>query len=187
MQIHQAIFHIKKVIPLEDCKKMIYYMDKHCKTKAEVMGRNNQPQTDTKTRDVLSHWLNPNDYGAPPYYKIVEDAIKEAMSKYSKHIKFLGRLHLHEVNLLKYEVGNFYIKHVDQSSAMNRTISIIININEEYEGGDVVFFNPLNDQPYSKPDLKTGDMILFPSNFLYPHQVTPITKGLRYSIVTWLT
>tara|TARA_Y100000004_G_C8955506_1_gene430598 strand:+ start:3901 stop:4464 length:564 start_codon:yes stop_codon:yes gene_type:complete len=187
MQIHQAIFHIKKVIPLADCKKMISYMDKHCKTKAEVMSKHGKPITETKTRNVLSHWLNPNDYGAPPYFKIVENAVKEGMMKFSKHIKFLGRLHLHEVNLLKYEKGHFYIKHVDHAAVLNRTISIIINLNEKYQGGDVVFFNPFNDQPYSKPDLKAGDMILFPSNFLYPHQVTTITKGCRYSIVTWLT
>ena len=187
MLIHQAIFHIEKVISSKDCKKMILYMNKHCKTKAEVMHKSGRPETDTKTRDVLSYWLNPDDYDAPPYYKIVEDAIKEAMIKYSKHIKFLGRLHLNEINLLKYEKGNFYVKHVDQSTTLNRTISVIINLNEEYEGGDVVFYNPLTDRPYSKPNLKSGDIILFPTNFLYPHQVTPITKGIRYSIVSWLT
>ena len=187
MLVQEAIFKIEKIITEDNCKKLISYMDKHCKTKAEVMGKNNQPQTDTKTRDVLSHWLNPNDYGAPPYYKIVEDAVIKAMSKYSKHIKFLGRLHLHEINLLKYEKGNFYIKHVDASSSLNRTISIIINLNEDYEGGDVLFFNPMTQMVYSKADLKTGDMILFPSNFLYPHQVNEVTKGFRYSVVTWLT
>ena len=187
MLVQQAILKIEQVISKENCKKMISYMDKNCKTKAEVMSRGGKAETDTKTRDVLSHWLNPNDYGAPPYYKIVEDAIKEAMIKYSKHIKFLGRLHLHEINLLKYEKGNFYIKHVDQSSSLNRTLSIIINLNEEYEGGDVLFFNPVTGMIYSKADLKAGDIILFPSNFLYPHQVTPITKGVRYSIVSWLT
>ena len=68
MQIHQAIFHIEKCLSEHNCKKMISYMDEKCKTKAEVMGRNNKPQTDTKIRDVLSHWLNNDDYGAPPYY-----------------------------------------------------------------------------------------------------------------------
>ena len=169
MLVQQAIFKIEKIITKDNCKKMISYMDKHCKTKAEVIGKNNQPQTDTKTRDVLSH------------------SVKEAITKYSKIIKFLGRLHLHEINLLKYEKGNFYIKHVDASSSLNRTISIIINLNEDYEGGDVLFFNPMTQMVYSKADLKAGDMILFPSNFLYPHRVTTITKGCRYSIVTWLS
>jgi len=89
MQIHQALFHIKKVISLKDCKKMISYMDKHCKTKAEVMSKHGKPITETKTRNVLSHWLNPNDYGAPPYFKIVENAVKEAMLEFSKHFKYV--------------------------------------------------------------------------------------------------
>ena len=30
-----------------------------------------------------------------------------------------------------------------------------------------------------------GDIIIFPANFMYPHRITPITSGVRYSIVTW--
>ena len=31
----------------------------------------------------------------------------------------------------------------------------------------------------------TGDVIIFPSNFLYPHSVAPIMMGTRYAIVNW--
>ena len=34
--------------------------------------------------------------------------------------------------------------------------------------------------------LKKGDVLVFPSNFLYPHKVEPVTKGLRYSIISWV-
>ena len=187
MLLQQAIFKLEQIISQEDCKKMISYMDEKCKVKAEVMGKNNKPQTDTKIRDVLSHWLNNDDYGAPPYYKIVENGIRKGVQKYLQQFKFMGNLHLNEMNLLKYQKDNFYLKHVDASNTLNRTLSIIININEENEGGDLIFFNPYTDQAYSKPTLKTGDMVIFPSNFLYPHQVMPVTKGERYSIVSWLT
>ena len=73
-------------------------MDEKCKTKAEVMGRNNKPQTDTKIRDVLSHWLNNDDYGAPQYYKIVENGIRKGVQKYLQQFKFMGNLHLNEIN-----------------------------------------------------------------------------------------
>ena len=33
--------------------------------------------------------------------------------------------------------------------------------------------------------LKQGDILLFPSNFMFPHQVKTIEKGTRYSFVTW--
>ena len=32
---------------------------------------------------------------------------------------------------------------------------------------------------------KSNRMIVWPSNFLYPHAVKPVTEGIRYSIVSW--
>jgi predicted 2-oxoglutarate/Fe(II)-dependent dioxygenase YbiX len=28
-------------------------------------------------------------------------------------------------------------------------------------------------------------MLIWPSNFLYPHKVNPVKKGIRYSMVCW--
>ena len=33
--------------------------------------------------------------------------------------------------------------------------------------------------------LKQGDVLLFPSTFLYRHCITEVTKGTRFSGVTW--
>lgn len=30
------------------------------------------------------------------------------------------------------------------------------------------------------------DIIIFPGVFLYPHKITPITKGTRHSFVSWV-
>jgi len=46
------------------------------------------------------------------------------------------------------------------------------------EGGDFILCG-------EKVDLKQGDCVIFPSVFLYPHEVTPVTKGSRYSWVLW--
>ena len=37
-----------------------------------------------------------------------------------------------------------------------------------------------------KYDLTKGDIIVFPSNFMYPHKVEPVTKGTRYSYISWI-
>ena len=37
-----------------------------------------------------------------------------------------------------------------------------------------------------KIDTKKGDLLIFPSNFLYPHRIAPVTKGARYSYVSWV-
>ena len=34
--------------------------------------------------------------------------------------------------------------------------------------------------------LKTGDILIFPSNFMYPHRVEPVKKGTRFSFVSWV-
>ena len=60
------------------------------------------------------------------------------------------------------------------------TLSIIGILNDDYEGGELIMFED------KKIDTKTGDLIIFPSNFLYPHEITPVTKGVRYSYVSWV-
>ena len=58
-------------------------------------------------------------------------------------------------------------------------LSIIGILNDDYEGGELIMFED------EKIDTKKGDLLIFPSNFLYPHEVTPVTKGVRYSYVSW--
>lgn len=58
-------------------------------------------------------------------------------------------------------------------------LSILALLNDDFEGGDFLIFDG------KKLKLTAGDVIVFPSNFLYPHAVTTITKGTRYSCVAW--
>ena len=56
--------------------------------------------------------------------------------------------------------------------------SIIGLLNEDYEGGELIMLD-------EKIKLNAGDLVIFPSNFLYPHKISPVTKGVRYSYVSW--
>ena len=58
-------------------------------------------------------------------------------------------------------------------------LSFILNLNDDYEGADLYFW----DNHIVK--LGKGDIIMWPSNFLYPHGVTEAISGKRYSGVTW--
>ena len=82
--------------------------------------------------------------------------------------------------LLRYEVGGYYKEHIDFHSTLVRTLSCSLNLNDDYEGGEFSFFDNT-----SKYTLGKGDALLFPSNFMYPHEVTECTKGTRYSFVSW--
>ena len=41
------------------------------------------------------------------------------------------------------------------------------------------------DETY-KPEIKQGSAIVFPSNFMFDHEVKKVTKGNRYSVMTWI-
>jgi predicted 2-oxoglutarate/Fe(II)-dependent dioxygenase YbiX len=82
--------------------------------------------------------------------------------------------------LLKYPEGCFYTEHTDSFKARPRAVSCSFILNDDFEGGEFAFFD--RELKYK---LAKGDAIMFPSNFMYPHEVLPVTKGTRYSIVTW--
>lgn len=86
-------------------------------------------------------------------------------------------------DLLRYTEGGFYKQHVDNGKKTKlRALSMSINLNDDYDGGEFAFFNReiiIRTKP--------GSAILFPSNFMYPHEIMPVTKGTRYSIITWFT
>jgi len=82
--------------------------------------------------------------------------------------------------LLRYFTGNFYKEHTDSFKDRPRTLTCSLMLNDNYIGGDFSFFNDTINYKLNK-----GDAILFPSNFMFPHAVKPIVKGVRYSVVTW--
>ena len=59
------------------------------------------------------------------------------------------------------------------------TLSILGSLNDDYEGGELIFWES------HKIELKAGSIMIFPSNFMYPHKVVEVTKGTRYSYVSW--
>jgi hypothetical protein len=58
-------------------------------------------------------------------------------------------------------------------------LSIVAVLNDDYEGGEFIMFDDYEIK------FKAGDLIVFPSVFLYPHLVKPVKKGVRYSFVSW--
>jgi PKHD-type hydroxylase len=78
-----------------------------------------------------------------------------------------------------------YGKHVDRGMNMSvRKLSISVQLTnpEEYEGGELYLYD---DDKGTLMDKTQGTLILFPSYVL--HEVIPVTKGERNSLVTWVT
>ena len=97
-----------------------------------------------------------------------------------------------DYQITKYEEGDFYGVHVDSLGThdsrridpslpnlhnKSRKMSMSLLLNDTYDGGDLNLFSV---QPIRK---ETGTMVFFPS--FVPHEVTPVIKGTRYSLVMW--
>lgn len=78
-----------------------------------------------------------------------------------------------------WHTDGFFGKQGLGKEGLHRKLSMSLLLNDDFEGGD---FEINTDSP-SKIELKKGRAIFFPSFFL--HQVTPVTKGIRKSIVIW--
>ena len=74
-----------------------------------------------------------------------------------------------------------YKEHTDNSDTSPRVLSCSLILNDDYEGGNFAFFGG----EYIVPK-KAGSAVVFPSNFCFPHAVTPVTKGNRHAVITWI-
>ncbi len=112
------------------------------------------------------------------------DTFSKYVQKYLSNFSQDLTVQLNDIQVLKYNVGGHYKLHVDNGTTIPRTISLIFIVNDGYEGGNLVFSNPERTKEITA-ETKKNSLIIWPSNFLYPHKVTPVTSGVRYSVVAW--
>jgi len=127
-------------------------------------------------------WLHHDDKSAWVYDKIRDLSIQANNSiwKFNLHT-ILDSIQYTEY----YEDGGHYGWHTDigPGSISHRKISVTIQLSDpsEYEGGD---FDLWCGGEFMTAPKKKGSVILFPSFTM--HRVTPVTKGVRRSLVLWV-
>jgi len=85
----------------------------------------------------------------------------------------------HTMHLLRYDKTGHLPAHQDQGIS-TRVLSVLLYLNDDYEGGEIEF---KHSNIKIKPE--PGSVLFFPSNFLYVHEVYPVTKGPRYALPNW--
>lgn len=109
------------------------------------------------------------------------DAKLQAVKHYSKSFN-IGELRYWEaMNFVKYGPDQHFMEHHDNGYSYNCVVSLVAYPNDDYEGGELYFrLQGLNIKA------RAGDLFIFPSNYMYPHQAKPVVSGTKYSIVTML-
>ena len=178
---------IDDVVPADFCDDIIdLYKDSPLWQTATVVGEN-ENIIDASIRNVDKINLSQNDEVDNDYEQIRQKidsdlftCVQKALHTYSE---MMPRLVIKEdtgYELLRYKPGQFYREHTDDFPGIPRIVSCSLMLNDDYEGGEFAFFNgTVRYVP------KKGSALMFPSCFLYPHEIMPVTKGTRHSIVTW--
>ena len=188
----KQIMRFPEAIKLETVSVLIRYMKKVQFQNAGV-GLGTEENINQKIRNVTRFCLAPleGDFTQSHWANFINYTITGHMNKYiqEKELKeFVGTINsCNQIEFLKYEKGNFYKPHVDGGDGFNRTFSAILFLNNDYEGGELCFKNIQADKEEKDIIIKgsPGDLVIWPSNFLFPHGVKPVKKGKRYTVVAW--
>ena len=93
-------------------------------------------------------------------------------------------------SVLKYVPGGKYNAHADSEywdmqqqrwvRSMDRDFSVLLYVNDGYEGGTLYFHNfGLRIKP------RRGMLVAFPSDHRFMHSAEPLISGTRYAVVAW--
>jgi len=99
------------------------------------------------------------------------------------HYKYnITGIYHNRIQAHRYDIDDTYNPHSDfhnynDYSTLKLTSIVFLNDHTEYEGGEFMLF----DGTIIKPEV--GKLIIHPA--FTGHEVTPITKGARYSCVCW--
>jgi len=177
----EYILDVKKLIPQTFCKKIISYFDSDYEDARTVGG------VSKDTRNCVSrNILETKTFGE----KICLNAVQEKIFECVQHYKNKHDIHIEKISqldILKYEKNDHqagYKFHQDFGPTVTeRHLSISVCLNNEYEGGEFVFDLPSGNHVVPQ---NIGDAVIFPSNFMFSHQVNKITKGTRYALIGWV-
>lgn len=182
----------RNAISEEDCKKIIDLLEAEISLgKRGISWHGATVNGETRTsharncydlkfkRDHVGKYIADSD-ALKECYDLVDVGLNKSLRHYESVWNF--NINYKEAfNFVKYLPGEFFKIHADHGPYYTCTVSAVVYLNDDYEGGEIEF--PRHNFKL-KP--KAGDIILFPSNFVYEHASLDISSGQKYSVVVMM-
>lgn len=183
--IKDYVFRINNFLENEVCDQLVNDLKNenwllHSYTNAAA---NNQVSYDTDLSVISSESVSNNDN-----VKLVNERIWSALKQYIDFLNMpwnAGWTGYTYARFNKYSATKEMRLHCDHIHSMFDgerkgvpILTVLGSLNDEYEGGEFILWDEVWEIP-------KGSLLIFPSNFLYPHKVNPVKSGVRYSYVSW--
>ena len=197
-------------IKKSECEKLIKEFDTSNSidaTTGNYQGINNLYPEEIEEMKKQDNWdfekKQPKDIGVPDdsirrtklnwfpvnhqYNKILSDYVLKA----NKIMYHYNVTKFTPCQFARYDIGDFYDYHQDSGHNIveyekeTRKLSMTVNLSEPdtYEGGEFYFYNGNKEE--IEPEIQQqGSILVFDSRMW--HRVAPVTKGVRYSLVSWI-
>ena len=183
INLTDLIYHIPAFLTPKQCKQLI---DEREKRDGESMTEHcYEASTGIDTQSTFEQVvLLPNT----PTFNLVHRSMEALINQYHDYLDAFNcfsvryrdaLLYPHMYRLMRYKKGQKLHAHTDNSLYVAG--SCTFNLNDEYEGGEFKFFRGKH-----KVKLGRGDVMIFPADYFWVHEVSPITQGVRYSVNTFL-
>ena len=164
------------LVPKHICDSLIEIHDKDEQWKQHTWyspSDNKQESKHSKELDVL---YNKN-------LKVLDQYLGKALTNYYEETGLRNLVtYYSNVRLNKYKTGTVMSEHFDLIRRNQQdgipVLTFLGLLNDNFEGGQFVLRQ-------KDMDFKQGDIMVFPSTFIYPHFVREVLKGTRYSFVAW--
>jgi Golgi nucleoside diphosphatase len=146
-------------------------------------------QINTNIRKVDLHQLfnNSKSLTNVHWHNFFQTTFHKCLQKYASETNVQLEVSKYwDLSVLRYNKTGFYTPHFDHSVKNVRTLSLIYLINDDYEGGELKFHGIDRKEVIYKLPTEKNSLVMWPSNFVYPHSVSAVTKGIRYSLVGWV-
>ncbi len=167
---------VQQLFSPQECDAIIALGEASIKQKASVDERADLASRDYRISDIA--WIEPR---APAQWLFHRLAVLFAQSNITYRFDLVG--FAEALQYTCYGAGQYFAWHADigNGETAARKLSLTIQLSEpsDYDGGHLQFHGGA-DMPAAR---LRGSGVFFPA-FL-AHQVTPVTRGLRRSLVVW--
>ena len=174
------IIKVPNTVGAEDCRRLMAMYDAHVHL-ATVKDQTGHP---------VVYWP---EFRAADDAEIVPRLVEECLRNIGSQLRPAEPLYPETVILAAMGAGGRHNRHADNcrqneqgdwvaNHTPHRDVSAIYYLNDEFEGGEIVF-----DRAQLVVRPRRGLLLAFPSDAAHLHEVLPVRSGVRYTMAIWFT